>query len=158
MKKTQGSLDSFLSGKAYSTKKNTTKNNSKISEKPEKKQKIDTQPPNPSPEKSTKKSQKRENPPEDKLSLPKKESKEQINDNIIKKDKSEKEKEKEKEKETSILFKDIVDVLLKVEQCKGENSKDAVKELLSNLFIKIINDYSPDLPKVSYFLSSKVGP
>ena len=158
MKKTQGSLDSFLSGKAYSTKKNTTKNNSKISEKPEKKQKIDTQPPNASPEKSTKKSQKRENPPEDKLSLPKKESKEQINDNIIKKDKSEKEKEKEKEKETSILFKDIVDVLLKVEQCKGENSKDAVKELLSNLFIKIINEYSQDLPKVYYFLSSKVGP
>ena len=44
MKKTQGSLDSFLSGKAYSTKKNTTKNNSKISENPEKKQKIETQP------------------------------------------------------------------------------------------------------------------
>ena len=37
MKKTQGSLDSFLTGKAYSTKKDTTKNNSKATDKPEKK-------------------------------------------------------------------------------------------------------------------------
>ena len=152
MKKTQGSLDSFLTGKAYSTKKDTTKNNSKATDKPEKKNKNDTQPSIPTPEKNTKKSQKRENPPEDKISLPKKDIKEQINDNIITKDKP------EKDKENSILFKDIVDVLLKVEQCKGENSKDAVKELLSNLFIKIINEYSQDLPKVYYFLSSKVGP
>ena len=152
MKKTQGSLDSFLTGKAYSTKKDTTKNNSKATDKPEKKNKYDTQPSIPTPEKNTKKSQKRENPPEDKISLPKKDTKEQINDNIITKDKP------EKDKENSILFKDIVDVLLKVEQCKGENSKDAVKELLSNLFIKIINEYSQDLPKVYYFLSSKVGP
>ena len=152
MKKTQGSLDSFLTGKAYSTKKDTTKNNSKATDKPEKKNKNDTQPSIPTPEKNTKKSQKRENPPEDKISLPKKDTKEQINDNIITKDKP------EKDKENSILFKDIVDVLLKVEQCKGENSKDAVKELLSNLFIKIINEYSQDLPKVYYFLSSKVGP
>ena len=152
MKRTQGSLDSFLTGKAYSTKKDTTKNNSKATDKPEKKNKNDTQPSIPTPEKNTKKSQKRENPPEDKISLPKKDIKEQINDNIITKDKP------EKDKENSILFKDIVDVLLKVEQCKGENSKDAVKELLSNLFIKIINEYSQDLPKVYYFLSSKVGP
>jgi len=154
MKKNQGSLDSFLSGKTYSTKKNTDKSNSKIFEKPEEKQKIETQPPNPITNKISKKSQKRENPPEDKISLPKKSTKEQINDNVIIKDKL----EKEKEKGNSILFKDIVDVLLKVEQCKGENSKDAVKELLSTLFIKIINEYSQDLPKVYYFLSSKVGP
>ena len=146
----QNSLDAFLSGKSYSTKKESSNNISK----PEKKQKIETQPPIPIPEKITKKSQKRENPPEDKISLPKKSTKEQINDNVIIKDKL----EKEKEKGNSILFKDIVDVLLKVEQCKGENSKDAVKELLSNLFIKIINEYSQDLPKVYYFLSSKVGP
>ena len=48
--------------------------------------------------------------------------------------------------------------MLKVETCKGENSKDAVKELLSNLFVNIINNYSADLPKIYYFLSSKVGP
>ena len=147
-KSQQNSLDAFLSGKSYSTKKEPAKNISK----PENKQKIETQLPIPNPEKNTKKSQKRENPPEDIIPQPKQESKEQINDNIIPKVKD------AKEKGNSILFRDIVDVLLKVEQCKGENSKDAVKELLSNLFIKIINDYSQDLPKVYYFLSSKVGP
>ena len=152
MKKSQGSLDAFLSGKSYSTKKNTANNISKPTEKPDKKPKIETQPPIPKPEKISKKSQKRDNPPEDDIAKPLPDKKEQINDNIIAKEKT------TKEKENSILFREIVDVLLKVEQCKGENSKDAVKELLSNLFIKIINDYSPDLPKVYYFLSSKVGP
>ena len=152
MKKTQSSLDSFLSGKSYNTKKDINKNNSKQTEKPEKKEKIETQTPTQNPEKISKKSLKRENPPEDDIIKPEKETKEQINDNIKTKDKD------TKNKENSILFKEIVDVLLKVEQCKGENSKDAVKELLSNLFIKIINEYSQDLPKVYYFLSSKVGP
>ena len=154
MKKTQksqqNSLDAFLSGKSYNTKKETSKNDSKPAEKPEKKEKIEPQ------EKIPKKSKKLENPPEDKLPEPKKESKEQLNENIITKEKDQ--KLKEKEKGTSILFKEIVDTLLKVEQCKGENSKDAVKELLSNLFIKIINTYPQDLPKVYYFLTSKVGP
>ena len=152
MKKTQSSLDSFLSGKSYNTKKDINKNNSKQTKKPEKKEKIETQTPTQNPEKISKKSLKRENPPEDDIIKPGKETKEQINDNIKTKDKD------TKNKENSILFKEIVDVLLKVEQCKGENSKDAVKELLSNLFIKIINEYSQDLPKVYYFLSSKVGP
>ena len=151
MKKTQSSLDSFLSGKSYNTKKDINKNNSKQTEKPEKKEKIETKTPTQNPEKISKKSLKRENPPEDDIIKPGKETKEQINDNIKTKDKD------TKNKENSILFKEIVDVLLKVEQCKGENSKDAVKELLSNLFIKIINEYSQDLPKVYYFLSSKVG-
>ena len=53
----QNSLDSFLSGKSYSTKKESSNNISK----PEKKQKIETQPPIQNPEKITKKSQKREN-------------------------------------------------------------------------------------------------
>ncbi len=146
----QNSLDAFLSGKSYSTKKESSNNISK----PEKKQKLETQPPIPIPEKITKKSQKRENPPEDDIVKPKEDTKEQMNENIIQKDKD----KNTKEKGNSILFRDIVDVLLKVEQCKGENSKDQVKELLSNLFIKIINDYPQDLPKVYYFLSSKVGP
>ena len=150
----QNSLDAFLSGKSYSTKKESSNNISK----PEKKQKMETQPPIPNPEKITKKSQKRENPPEDNIVQPKQDTKEQVNENIIQKDKDKNKSTKEKEKRDSIFFREIVDVLLKVEQCKGENSKDAVKELLSNLFIKIINDYPQDLPKVYYFLSSKVGP
>jgi len=150
----QNSLDAFLSGKSYSTKKESSNNISK----PEKKQKMETQPPIQNPEKITKKSQKRENPPEDNIVQPKQDTKEQVNENIIRKDKDKNKSTKEKEKGDSIFFREIVDVLLKVEQCKGENSKDAVKELLSNLFIKIINDYPQDLPKVYYFLSSKVGP
>ena len=155
MKKTQGSLDSFLSGKSFSTKKDTTKNNSKPAEKKEKEKEKEKEkkekPEKLDLEKIIKKSQKRENPPEDKIIPPVQESKEQINDNIN-------QEKSQKNKENSILFKEIVEVLLKVEQCKGENSKDAVKELLSNLFIQIINEYSQDLPKVYYFLTSKVGP
>ena len=126
-KSQQNSLDAFLSGKSY----NTTKNNSKPTEKQEKKE---SQPSILAQEKMIKKSKKRENPPEDAIIEPKKESKEQMNENIITKDKTQ--KEKQKAKGNSILFKEIVDVLLKVEQCKGENSKDAVKELLSNLFFQ----------------------
>ena len=47
MKKTrksqQNSLDAFLSGKSYNTKKETSKNDSKPAEKPEKKEKIEPQ-------------------------------------------------------------------------------------------------------------------
>ena len=145
MKKTQISLDSFLSGKSYSTKKEKDKTKK---EEPKTNQKIETQP-------IEKKSLKRKDMPEDDIIKPEKDTKEQISENIISK---ENKKDKEKNNEDSILFREIVDVLLKVEQCKGENSKDAVKELLSNLFIKIINEYPQDLPKVYYFLSSKVGP
>ena len=141
MKKNQISLDSFLSGKSLKTQKDDkTKNNQKSD------QKAETQT---SETKQDKKSQKRENPPED--DIPKstqKDTKESIKSS----------QKKVNNKESSIFFREIVDVLLKVETCKGENSKDAVKELLSNLFINIINNYSSDLPKVYYFLSSKVGP
>ena len=141
MKKNQISLDSFLSGKSLKTQKDDkTKNNQKSD------QKAETQT---SETKQDKKSQKRENPPAD--DIPKstqKETKESIKSS----------QKKVNNKESSIFFREIVDVLLKVETCKGENSKDAVKELLSNLFINIINNYSSDLPKVYYFLSSKVGP
>ena len=141
MKKNQISLDSFLSGKSLKTQKDDkTKNNQKSD------QKAETQT---SETKQDKKSQKRENPPAD--DIPKstqKETKESIKSS----------QKKVNNKESSIFFREIVDVLLKVEICKGENSKDAVKELLSNLFINIINNYSSDLPKVYYFLSSKVGP
>ena len=139
MKKNQFSLDSFLN---LNKKKDDQTKNAQNSEK---KVKTKTQQSLP---KQDKKSQKRENPPED--DLPK----------SIQKDSKESFKPSQQSinKDHSILFRDIVDVLLKVETCKGENSKDAVKELLSNLFVNIINNYSTDLPKIYYFLSSKVGP
>ena len=139
MKKNQFSLDSFLN---LNKKKDDQTKNAQNSEK---KVKTETQQSLP---KQEKKSQKRENPPED--DLPK----------SIQKDSKESFKPSQQSinKDHSILFRDIVDVLLKVETCKGENSKDAVKELLSNLFVNIINNYSTDLPKIYYFLSSKVGP
>ena len=139
MKKNQFSLDSFLN---LNKKKDDQTKNAQNSEK---KVKTETQQSLP---KQDKKSQKRENPPED--DLPK----------SIQKDSKESFKSSQQSinKDHSILFRDIVDVLLKVETCKGENSKDAVKELLSNLFVNIINNYSTDLPKIYYFLSSKVGP
>ena len=139
MKKNQFSLDSFLN---LNKKKDDQTKNAQNSEK---KVKTETQQSLP---KQDKKSQKRENPPED--DLPK----------SIQKDSKESFKPSQQSinKDHSILFRDIVDVLLKVETCKGENSKDAVKELLSNLFVNIINNYSTDLPKIYYFLSSKVGP
>ena len=144
MKKNQISLDSFLSGKSLKAKKD---DKTKNIEKSTKKENPENQPP--SQQKKENKCQKRENPPEDDLSQNNiKETKEPI-------------KSKNKNcqtKDGSILFRDIVDVLLKVETCKGENSKDAVKELLSNLFVNIINNYSEDVPKIYYFLSSKVGP
>jgi DNA ligase-1 len=141
MKKNQISLDSFLLGKTPNKKND---NKTKAVQKREKQENQQSQ------EKSiqkTQKSQKRENPPKDDfLNLFQKIAKEQV-----------KSSQKNK-KEDSFLFREIVDVLLKVENCKGENSKDAVKELLSNLFVNIITNYSYDVPNVYYFLSSKVGP
>ena len=143
MKKNQISLDSFLTGKALNTKKDDkTKNTQQC----EKKQNIEQEKSQP---KTGKKSHKRDTPPEDEISN---------NSQIEKKDKIKNSQQTPNNSENSILFRDIVDVLLKVETCKGENSKDAAKELLSNLFVNIINNYSTDLPKIYYFLSSKVGP
>ena len=143
MKKNQISLDSFLTGKTLNTKKD---NKTKNTQQPEKKQKLDQEKSQP---KTDKKSHKRENPPEDEIPN---------NSQIEKKGQIKNSQQTPNNAENSILFRDIVDVLLKVETCKGENSKDAVKELLSNLFVNIINNYSADLPKIYYFLSSKVGP
>ena len=143
MKKNQISLDSFLTGKTLNTKKD---NKTKNTQQPEKKQKLDQEKSQP---KTDKKSHKRENPPEDEIPN---------NIQIEKKGQIKNSQQTPNNAENSILFRDIVDVLLKVETCKGENSKDAVKELLSNLFVNIINNYSADLPKIYYFLSSKVGP
>ena len=143
MKKNQISLDSFLTGKTLNTKKDDkTKNTQQC----EKKQNIEQEKSQP---KTGKKSHKRDTPPEDEISN---------NSQIEKKDKINNSQQTPNNSENSILFRDIVDVLLKVETCKGENSKDAAKELLSNLFVNIINNYSADLPKIYYFLSSKVGP
>ena len=145
MKKNQKSLDSFFSAKASNTKKVDKSENS---QKSEKKENPETQPSQTKIEKNSQKTQKRQNPPEDDLSKKdQKDTKELI-----------KYGQQKNNKDNSILFREIVEVLLKVETCKGENSKDAVKELLSNLFVNIITNYSEDVPKVYYFLSSKVGP
>ena len=143
MKKNQISLDSFLNGKALNTKKDDKTKNAPQSEKKPKEDKDISQP------KTDKKSYKRETPPDDEISN---------NSQIEKKAQIKQSQQTPNNTEHSILFRDIVDVLLKVENCKGENSKDAAKELLSNLFVNIINNYSADLPKIYYFLSSKVGP
>ena len=143
MKKNQISLDSFLTGKTLNTKKDDKTKNTQQSEKKQKIEQDKSQP------KTDKKSYKRDTPPEDEISN---------NSQMEKKDKIKNSQQTSNNTENSILFRDIVDVLLKVETCKGENSKDAVKELLSNLFVNIINNYSADLPKIYYFLSSKVGP
>ena len=144
MKKNQISLDSFLSGKSINKKKEENNKNVKNSEKS---QKQENQRPQEKIIQKSQKSQKRENPPKDEfMNISQKNAKE-----IIK-------SYQKNKKEDSILFREIVDVLLKVENCKGENSKDAAKELLSNLFVNIITNYSDDVPRVYYFLSSKVGP
>ena len=144
MKKNQISLDSLLSGKSINKKKEENNKNVKNSEKS---QKQENQRPQEKIIQKSQKSQKRENPPKDEfMNISQKNAKE-----IIK-------SYQKNKKEDSILFREIVDVLLKVENCKGENSKDAAKELLSNLFVNIITNYSDDVPRVYYFLSSKVGP
>ena len=143
MKKNQISLDSFLTGKTLNTKKDDKTKNTQQSEKKQNTEQEKSQP------KTDKKSHKRDTPPEDEISN---------NNQIEKKDKIKNSQQTPNNADNSILFRDIVDVLLKVETCKGENSKDAAKELLSNLFVNIINNYSADLPKIYYFLSSKVGP
>lgn len=58
----------------------------------------------------------------------------------------------------SLPFMDLVSVLLKVEGCKGENSKDAIKTLFADFFIKTINECPEDLTRSYYFLLSKIGP
>ena len=143
MKKNQISLDSFLTGKTLNTKKDDKTKNTQQCEKKQNTEQENSQP------KTGKKSHKRDTPPEDEISN---------NSQIEKKDKIKNSQQTPNNADNSILFRDIVDVLLKVETCKGENSKDAAKELLSNLFVNIINNYSADLPKIYYFLSSKVGP
>ena len=142
MKKNQVSLDSFLKIKTTNTNKDDKTKNIQKSEKKETPKSLVSQ------EKSEKKSKKRDPPKDDILQENQKNEKEKITSN----------QKNKNNKEDSIFFREIVDVLLKVENCKGENSKDAAKELMSNLFVNIINNYSEDVPRVYYFLSSKVGP
>ena len=148
MKKNQVSLDAFLKVKSTKAGKDDKTKNIQKSEKKEEKEKKETPESQSSQEKLDKKSKKREPPKDDILQENQKNEKEKITSTQKNKD----------NKDNSILFREIVDVLLKVENCKGENSKDAAKELMSNLFVNIINNYSEDVPKVYYFLSSKVGP
>ena len=63
-----------------------------------------------------------------------------------------------KNEEKSLPFSVLIDVLVKVENSKGENSKDNIKTLFGNLFKEIITKYPNDFTRVYYFLLSKVGP
>ena len=46
----------------------------------------------------------------------------------------------------------IFNVLLKIEKCKGVNSKDAVKKILCDFFINVIENNPKDFTKI-YYLS-----
>ena len=68
-------------------------------------------------------------------------------------------KEKIGRNKNTIEFREFIDFLLQVESCKGSsNSKEIMKELLSDFFIKIIQSYPNDLSKIYYFLNYKLGP
>lgn len=58
----------------------------------------------------------------------------------------------------SLPFMTIIEVLIKIETCKGVNSKDAIKDLFATLFQKLIYSNPEDLSRCYYFLLSKVGP
>ena len=84
-----------------------------------------------------------------------------LNPNLIPSEEKELKTEKRnigENKQSSLPFMDLITVLLKVETIKGENSKDQIKELFAKLFVEIINNYPDDLPRVYYFLMSKIGP
>ena len=84
-----------------------------------------------------------------------------LNPNLIPNEEKELKTEKRnigENKQSSLPFMDLITVLLKVETIKGENSKDQIKELFAKLFVEIINNYPDDLPRVYYFLMSKIGP
>ena len=84
-----------------------------------------------------------------------------LNPNLIPSEEKELKAEKRnigENKQSSLPFMDLITVLLKVETIKGENSKDQIKELFAKLFVEIINNYPDDLPRVYYFLMSKIGP
>ena len=57
----------------------------------------------------------------------------------------------------SILLSTIVSVLTEIEKCKGEKSKEAIKDNFSKLFIDIILNYPNDLIRCLYFLLTKIG-
>ena len=81
-----------------------------------------------------------------------------LNPNLFPTEEKEIKTQSESQKSTSLPFMDLISVLLKVETIKGENSKDQIKELFAKLFVEIIKNYPEDLPKVYYFLMSKIGP
>ena len=81
-----------------------------------------------------------------------------LNPNLFPTEEKEIKTQSESQKSTSLPFMDLISVLLKVETIKGENSKDQIKGLFAKLFIEIIKNYPEDLPKVYYFLMSKIGP
>ena len=81
-----------------------------------------------------------------------------LNPNLFPTEEKEIKTQSESQKSTSLPFMDLISVLLKVETIKGENSKDQIKGLFAKLFVEIINNYPDDLPRVYYFLMSKIGP
>ncbi len=58
----------------------------------------------------------------------------------------------------SIDFNKLVTGMTQVEACKGENSKDQIKEIFANIFKDIILNSPDDLTRAYSFLLSKVGP
>ena len=63
-----------------------------------------------------------------------------------------------KQYKNSMPFGDLVDILLKIEKDIGVNSKNYVKDILSEFFVKIIDNYPQDLVKIYYFFNYKIGP
>ena len=57
-----------------------------------------------------------------------------------------------------IPFSIVSNALAEIETIKGENSKDKIKTVLSNIFYDILINYQEDLSRLYYFLMSKVGP
>ena len=67
-------------------------------------------------------------------------------------------KDKTPRNKNTLEFRELIDLLLQIEKCKGVNSRDVVKELLSEFLVKIIENYPQDLSKIYYFLNYKLGP
>ena len=67
-------------------------------------------------------------------------------------------KDKTPRNKNTLEFRELIDLLLQIEKCKGVNSRDVVKELLSEFLVKIIEHYPQDLSKIYYFLNYKLGP
>ncbi len=55
-------------------------------------------------------------------------------------------------------FSFVARALSEIETCKGKNSKDAIKEVMANLFRSTILLSPRELPDLFYFFCVKLGP